>query len=345
MKRLIVFCDGTWNSADQKSSDNRPCPTNVARLFQSTSSLDDKGNPQIVHYIAGVGTRLSERISGGGFGYGISDNVKNGYQFICSNYEEGDEIFLFGFSRGAYTARSIGGLIHNMGILKRPHFHRLNEAYSYYRNKSPDWRPGSEKALAFQNESCWPSKDIHLVGVWDTVGSLGVPYGLLLGKVADAIFKCSFHDTRLSSSIKSAYHAIAEDERRWPFRPNQWELNPKYHTELDNFKEEWFPGTHSDVGGGYPETGLSDVALAWMLDNAAKHGMKAELDKVENPPFAPDPNGVKHDSQSAVYKLATQLFVKIPSKIGIPIPNVTKDMLSRVDWKGHYHRRSHARSS
>ncbi|MBI3798630.1 MAG: DUF2235 domain-containing protein, partial [Deltaproteobacteria bacterium] len=118
-KKLVVFFDGTWNSADQHTKNGQPCPTSIAKLFEATLPDDGQSNPQIVHYVQGVGTRRLERFSGGGFGYGISDNIKEGYRFLVSNYRQGDEIYLFGFSRGAYTARSLAGLIRNLGILKR----------------------------------------------------------------------------------------------------------------------------------------------------------------------------------------------------------------------------------
>jgi uncharacterized protein (DUF2235 family) len=298
-------------------------------LFEATSNVDEQGNPQVVHYIRGVGTRFSERIRGGGFGYGISDNIKDGYQFICSNYEDGDQVFLFGFSRGAFTARSIAGFIHNLGILKRPSFYKLNEAYNYYRDKSSEWKPGSDNANDFQKQNCWPSKNIHFIGVWDTVGALGSPYGILLGWLIDKLFKCSFHDTKLSSSIQSAYHALAIDEHRWPFRPTRWELHKLHRTakNKENFQEKWFPGVHSDVGGGYPETGLADIALEWMAKNAGQHGMKADLSTIDFPSFKPDPQGQQHDSQTIVYRLATLLFVKLPSSIGITIPQVSNDLI------------------
>lgn len=338
MKKLIVFCDGTWNSADQKSRDQKPCPTNVAKLFEATEDVDQQGKLQLVHYIRGVGTRFSERISGGGFGFGISDNIKEGYQFICSNYEDGDQIFLFGFSRGAFTARSIAGFIHNLGILKRNKFYKLNEAFDYYRDKSEEWKPESTNAINYQNENCWPTKDIHFVGVWDTVGALGAPYGIVLGWLIDKIFKCGFHDTKLSSSIKSAYHALATDEHRWPFRPTRWTLDPDHQNNLENFQEKWFPGVHSDVGGGYCETGLADIALEWMAKNAESHGMRVDFSRISDPIYNPDPKDEQHNSQTIIYRLATLLYVKLPSYVGIAIPGDSEPLIQYINLKGDFQR-------
>jgi uncharacterized protein (DUF2235 family) len=330
-KNIIVFCDGTWNVPDEKSG-----PTNVTRIFEAVTPYDANGNPQIAHYIQGVGTSRSDRVSGGGFGLGISRNIKEGYQFICSNYQPGDHLFLFGFSRGAYTARSIAGFIHNLGILTRPYFYKLNSAYKYYRDNTEDWKPDSPNAMDFQSRYCWPSKDIYFLGVWDTVGALGAPYGVILGYIIDKLFKCSFHDTKLSSSIHSAYHAVAIDEKRWPFRPTLWTLDVS-HVQA-NFEEHWFPGVHSDVGGGYENSGLSDVTLDWMASKACLRGLSLDLNLISNPPVTPDPHQDKHDSQTVLYRLATLAFVKIPASLGIPLPGIAPAEIAKIDWSGDYHR-------
>ncbi len=185
-KKLIIFCDGTWNEPAEHG-------TNVLRMLQATESADANGNPQIVHYIAGVGTRKGERFSGGIFGRGISNNIIDAYSFIVSNYENGDEIFLFGFSRGAFTARSIAGMIYNLGVLKRHNLPLVAEAYKHYKNKSLDWKPSGGEADKWRQQChSWPTK-IKFLGLWDTVGALGAPYGEILGYAVDRLFKCGFH--------------------------------------------------------------------------------------------------------------------------------------------------------
>lgn len=338
MKKLLVFCDGTWNSADQESRGGLPCPTNVARLFEATTASDRHGNPQLVHYIRGVGTKFSERITGGGFGFGISDNIKNGYQFICSNYEAGDQICLFGFSRGAYTARSLAGFIHNLGILKRNKFYKLNEAYDHYRDKSEDWKPGSPLSLQFQAENCWQIKDIHFIGVWDTVGALGAPFGFVTAKIIETLFNTSFHDTKLSSSVKSAYHALAAQEHRWPFRPTRWTLHASHLSRQQDYQEHWFPGVHSDVGGGYPELGLSDISLRWIADHAENHGMAFNFSQISNPEYLPDAEQAQHKSQNLFYRFMTLLFVKWPAFLGIVLPGPSKALIRFIDLQGDFHR-------
>jgi uncharacterized protein (DUF2235 family) len=204
------------------------------------------------------GHEKRRKVQGGTFGLGISNNIIDAYSFIVSNYENGDEIFLFGFSRDAFTARSIAGLIHNLGVLKRYNLPLSAEAYNHYKDKTDDWKPNGTEADKYRCKNChsWPTK-IKFLGVWDTVGALGAPYGELLGYVVNKLFKCSFNDVELSKSVDSAYHALAADERRWPFRPTPIELTD-YHKERNEanlakfdfplYAQKWFPGVHSSAG-------------------------------------------------------------------------------------------------
>lgn len=344
-KKLVIFCDGTWNEPTERG-------TNVVRMLQATDFLDADGNPQLTHYIAGVGTRKDEKVIGGAFGFGISDNIKDAYAFIVSNYEPGDEIYLFGFSRGAYTARSIAGLIHNLGVLKRWNLPLVSIAYDHYKDKAVEWRPGGASAQTFRAENChpYPTK-IKFLGVWDTVGALGAPYGEILGRLFDKLFKTSFHDVTLSASVDSAYHALAADERRWPFRPTPIALTD-YHLERDAkniaekgfplYKQRWFPGVHSNVGGGYQEHGLSDYALVWMAERAAENGLKllkfADVKFSIDRPFSPDPTEKIQNSQTLGYKLATTLLVKLPAAFGLPsvYPKADQGLAKHASWGGDY---------
>ncbi|MCI0735412.1 MAG: DUF2235 domain-containing protein, partial [Beijerinckiaceae bacterium] len=165
-KKLVIYCDGTWNKPTKYS-------TNVLRMLQATEPKDPNGDPQLVHYIAGVGTTRGQKFKGGAFGYGISENIKNAYSFIICNYEPGDEIFLFGFSRGAFTARSIAGLVRNFGVLKRQHLPCAGLAYDHYRDKADDeWHPNGSKTKEFRKKYCVDEETtIKFLGVWDTVGA------------------------------------------------------------------------------------------------------------------------------------------------------------------------------
>ena len=317
-KKLIVFCDGTWNKPDESDQQGKPCPTNVAKMFRATAPASNFGEPQIAHYISGVGTHRDEKIRGGAFGFGISDNIKDGYQFICSNYQPGDEIYLFGFSRGAYTARSLAGLIHNLGILHRAHFELIDAVYDHYRDKSDEWHPDPHigiKTKEFREKYTYGGEKIHFLGVWDTVGALGAPYGVLLGWLIDKIYKCRFHDTKLSSTIESAYHALSKDEKRWPFRPTLWELSSSHNPA--NFEEHWFDGVHSDVGGGYADAGLSDKALEWMASRVRRRGLQVDLsDQLSKTGSTLQ----QHDSQHWYYQWATLATVKWPALLLVEGP-------------------------
>src|SRR5215217_600642 len=133
MKHLIVCCDGTWNRPDQIDR-GVAAPTNVAKLALALADTDAAGNRQLLHYQAGVGTRRWEHLTGGGLGVGLSRNVIECYRFVVDNYEPGDELYFFGFSRGAFTARSLAGLVRNAGILRPGHRDLIEEAYALYRS-------------------------------------------------------------------------------------------------------------------------------------------------------------------------------------------------------------------
>ena len=343
-KKLIIFCDGTWNEPTQHR-------TNVLKMLQATEFTDKKGEPQIVHYIAGIGTRKGESFRGGVFGLGISENIIHAYSFIMSNYEPCDEIFLFGFSRGAFTARSIAGLIHNVGVLKRHNLPLVAEAYAHYKVKAPGWKPKGAEAVKFREENChpWPA-NIKFLGVWDTVGALGAPYGMMTGYLFDKIFKTSFHNVELSESVGSAYHALAADERRWLFRPAPVALTT-YHRDRNQanleqfgfplYAQKWFPGVHSNVGGGYDRHGLSDIALEWMAENARRNGLNIKpLEEVQLAPgrgFQKDLTEPAENSQTFYYQLAA-LLVKIPSLLGLPpvYPTADRPLTKHITWGGNY---------
>jgi uncharacterized protein (DUF2235 family) len=256
-KRLIVCCDGTWNDADSAGEF-----TNVVRIARAVLPTDLRGGretPQIVYYQSGVGTGadLVQRVLGGSVGLGLSRNVRDAYGFIAANYCPADEIFLFGFSRGAYTARSVAGLIGYAGLLQKGDMDDFAVVWEGYRLKN---QPGQPDVLAH-----FPlrHKDVAIkcIGVWDTVGELGIPGHL------DEIFTqfYQFHDTTLGPHVENAFHALALDERRSDFTPTLWIQSPEAEAAgTQKLVQVWFPGVHSNVGGGYEEHGLSDVALAWM---------------------------------------------------------------------------------
>lgn len=292
-QRLAIFCDGTWNSPDQ-AHNGTACPTNVSKLAAAVLPKDAFGTVQRIYYHRGVGTGpWYDRFMGGAFGIGLSENIRHAYRFMVETFQPGDEIFLFGFSRGAYTARSLVGLIRNSGLLRREHMDRIGEAYRLYRSRRPDVHPRQREAVLFRRTfSHEPS--IRFLGVWDTVGALGVPIQIT-GIINRSL---RFHDTDLSSSIQAAYQALAIDEGRRFFLPTLW--SRKDASADQTLEQTWFIGAHSNVGGGYPKQGLSDIALQWMAERARKHGLSLDFQELKlnlDPKCAPD------DARKRLYRL------------------------------------------
>jgi uncharacterized protein (DUF2235 family) len=298
MKRLVLCCDGTWNKADQQQNGTL-CPTNVVKLAFRVAKRAADGTPQIVYYDQGVGTgNAVDRLSGGAFGDGLEDNIYDAYRFLIANYEPGDEIYLFGFSRGAFTARSIGGMIRKCGILDRACVQRYVEARDLYRTSTV--HPDDQQAVDFRGTSCCCAGDpikIKCIGVWDTVGALGIPLrGLRWLTRRDN----TFHDTELSGTVENGFHALAIDEHRSPFEPTLWMEKPKDNQRI---LQTWFVGAHSDVGGGYAESGLSDISLAWMLENVASVGLELDTRVETAYRVHGDPRGTLHNSKTGLYSV------------------------------------------
>lgn len=266
-RRVVVCCDGTWNYPDELDGAGGSAPTNVAKVAQGVARHDDRGVRQLVYYEPGVGVRRNERFRGGIFGYGLSRNVRACYRFLVETYKPGDQLYFFGFSRGAYTARSVVGLIHNSGILLPEYRDRVDDAYRLYKSRRPNTRPDRITAKLFRRSYCYDEDDtpVHFVGVWDTVGAMGIP----IGEMWTPPFiknKYGFHDTGLSPRVKNAYQALAIDERRRPFKPALW--TGAHDESGQNVQQVWFAGAHRDVGGGSPDCSLSDIPLKWMIDRA-----------------------------------------------------------------------------
>ena len=306
-KRLIVCCDGTWNEPDQTVENNaaeETEPTNVLKVLRGVVPIDKCSVPQVVYYDGGVGTQgFADRYLGGGLGSGLSENIQQAYRFIANNYVDGDELFLFGFSRGAYTVRSLAGFIGGVGLLEKEHLRRVPEAYALYR-LSQDERDGSLPDGRLKRLEPPPRTPITIkfIGVWDTVGALGAPTPIL-GRLTRGCV--GFHDTQLGEDVTNAYQALAVDERRRPFQPNLWtgEAAPDQTIE-----QVWFAGVHSNIGGGYRNACLSKIALSWMVDRAAQHGLEfaKELSDVE---LGSAQEGRLEDSFTCGYKALRPLGV------------------------------------
>lgn len=273
MKRIVVCCDGTWSSADRER-DGVPAPTSVPRLAEAVAGADSLGVEQRVHYGPGVGADGSwlYRWFAGATGWGLSDNLKDAYRFIVEHYEPGDELFLFGYSRGAFTVRSLGGMIYNAGILRREFADRVDEAFALYKSRSPLEHPDGAKAVHFRERFSWEHRTpIHFIGVWDTVGALGNP---LLLHSSPLSRRVQFHDTQLGPTVRFAYHALAIDEKRRHFKATRWQRHPEASGQT--MEQRWFVGVHGDVGGGSPHAGLSDLAFGWMVRQARLCGLAVD---------------------------------------------------------------------
>lgn len=271
MKRLIVCADGTWQSLSTET------PTNVRRTAQLIAPQDAEGAPQIVYYGPGVGTAgLTDQILGGAFGRGLDYDVCEAYRFLALNYQIGDEIFLFGFSRGAYTARSLAGMIAKAGLVRRGCLSAIPEALALYRDPDAD----DAAACAFRRSTGVGALPplIRFLGCWDTVGALGVPDIIPFLPFNDfSTARYEFLDARITPYVQTARHALALEERRDAFAPTPM-LAPTERTTGD-ILELWFAGDHGAVGGGdRRHRGLSDCALGWMLDEAGQAGLTVDPD-------------------------------------------------------------------
>lgn len=282
-RRLVVCCDGTWNRPDHLNR-GVAAPTNVCKVALGVADKDAEGVSQLLYYQPGVGTRRFERIRGGAFGLGLSRNVRDCYRFLVENYQPGDELYFFGFSRGAFTARSTAGLVRNAGILRRAHADRVKDAYSLYRSRKDRAHPRGIEARIFRRMYSHEEIGIRFIGVWDTVGSLGIPIDGVRLPLTDKLW--GFHDTELSSHVRFAYQALAIDEKRGPFPPTLWKK--QQDASEQTLEQVWFSGVHCDVGGGYRDPALSEIALLWMVARASECGLGFASDHFLSPSGAVD---------------------------------------------------------
>ncbi len=301
MKRLVLCFDGTWNALADPTK-----VTNVVKIAKSVKFTASDGTPQITYYNSGVGSGGPvDRFLGGAFGVGLRSNVKRGLAFLALNYEQytsppgKDEIYIFGFSRGAYTARALAGVVGVAGIPKG-----IREAglhWDYYRRisglkmKRHKARDDPKQLSAIEEQmkqltdelakhTRYPGKEVGItcIGVWDTVGAYGIPAGFGLGGISRAFtyWTRGFRDTEFGEKVQLGLHALAIDETRRPFTPTFWTLGrprkgePPPTIDPERVEQVWFAGVHSNVGGGYDDCGLSDLALAWMMARVEKLGLE-----------------------------------------------------------------------
>ncbi|MFB2661152.1 DUF2235 domain-containing protein [Shewanella mangrovisoli] len=311
-KRIVICADGTWNRPEKDLKVD--FPTNVLRLARAISPMAADGKPQQVFYDWGVGSYYDQAI-GGATGRGLHKNIMDGYRYIVQNYSPGDEIYLFGFSRGAYTVRCLCGLINNCGILKRPDARLIQQAFDHYKKSSAPFAPSGDKSVEFRQKHSHESREIKFVGVWDTVGAMGIPISFL-GLFED---KDEFYDTKIGRNVRVARHALAIDEHRSDFEPTIWQLRDNM-----DMQQVWFAGAHSNIGGSYlPDKDgslLSDNALAWMIADAERFNLSLEPHLAAS--LHPNPLATLHDSRRSFYRIKQSYLRPID-------PNVAPVLLHR----------------
>jgi len=266
MRKLVMCFDGTWNSVKDQ--------TNVSRIHAAIPSIPeqtDKSAPQLKYYDEGVGTHFGSYIRGGVLGYGLTRNIRDGYAWLIRHWQEGDQLFLFGFSRGAFTARSLAGMIGKCGIVQEKdptqgEHERIQKAKEMATRITKMYKLSNKNGSDPMQELGPDTRDvnIHFIGVWDTVGALGVPFMNL--KISER-----FHDTKLGGKVDFAYHALAIDENRKDYMATLWTHIPDHTRQV--VEQRWFPGAHANVGGGYEDDLLPETPLAWIAKHARECGL------------------------------------------------------------------------
>lgn len=283
MKRILCFFDGTWNSADDTAI------TNVVKLCRAVPEIARDGVRQVAHYIVGIATEKGYgdlKFAAGAVGWGVAERILTGYRELAKSYVPGDEIYVFGFSRGAYQARSLAGFVSLVGVLAPDNLGRVEEAWTHYRQHGGDTaQPGLAQLRAL---GTWPAR-IRLVGVWDTVGNLGLPFAV----TTDISRDLAFHSSELSPNVDVGLHALSIDEPRGSFSPTFWTARKGAALPEGQIVEQvWFPGDHANVGGGWPDSALSDISLLWMAERAvATTGVDIDIGRLARD-AAPDPLGL-----------------------------------------------------
>lgn len=319
-KNIVILLDGTSNeiSADR---------TNILRLYGTL----EKSDRQLVYYDPGVGTfgaenawlrfwRKAVEIWGLATGWGLDQNVKEAYQFLVENYDDGrregaeqgsrDNIYIFGFSRGAYSARVLAGFIHAVGLIEKRNLNLLDYAYRAYKGIGENGEDKFGEIRLYERILAPDRPPIRLLGLFDTVASV-IEHGRYGPRLRSHAY------TKRNRSVESVRHAVAIDERRTMFQPQLWAPGEEYWgnpfnkaaAKPQDAREVWFAGVHCDVGGGYPEaeSGLAKVALQWMVEQTQPLGLFFRTQTVNdialgrNPNksyVAPDPHADQHDSMS-----------------------------------------------
>ena len=309
-KNIVICCDGTGNEYGRKN-------TNVVKLF---NIIVKHHLQQIAFYDPGVGTFSSAAVfsktakfisksMGLAFAYGITKNIEDAYEYLMDKYHEGDRVFLFGFSRGAFTVRALAGMLKKCGLLQKGSNNLIPYATRMYRKGKEEVARGFKETFS---RECKP----HFVGVWDTVKSIG-------------LFKPRrFPNAKLNEDVKFGFHAVSVDEKRSKFRPNLWD-EPACPGQ--SITQVWFPGVHCDIGGSYREHGLADIALKWMIDRAAECGLVIDQEKYKK--IKPDPADKIHNSLFPIWWILGWKLRKIKKSYLIHISAYRRKKLVKYNPK------------
>ena len=305
MKRLVVLFDGTWNKPGEEDK-----ITNVVKLHRVIPDADAQGVRQLVHYVIGIATEdLGPQLTFaiGAIGLGVGDRIRRGYTFLCENYEDGDEIYVIGFSRGAFQARSLAGLIALAGIARSAATETVADVWDYYEQNKLE--PDAARLEALRATARYPVR-IKCVAVWDTVGIFGIPF-IRKGAIKELL---GFHDTQLSPLVDVGLHALAIDEPRGPFAPTFWTIDKGAALPEGQIVEQvWFAGSHANVGGGIKDCALSDIALLWMAERIGQTtGLAIDFEGLRKS-TKPDPHG-----RAVVADLGRHLPGELPLSLRAP---------------------------
>jgi uncharacterized protein (DUF2235 family) len=360
-RKLVLFADGTGNAFTKQAS-------NVWRLYEA---LDRTGPDQVAYYIKGVGTAGWAPLAAidGATGIGVPSNVRKLYRFLCWNWEPGDEIYILGFSRGAFTARTLAGLIASQGLMPAmidentvSHAEMLRNAmaaWREYRRETVPWRKSLptiwiarairdlalgvyhrvmghrsyDEVREARDKAGRADVEIEFLGLFDTVEAFGVPVEELRTAIDWAIWPISFRNKKLSKKVKLARHALSLDDERVTFHPLR--IDQSAPTNPEQIREVWFSGVHSDVGGGYPDGTLSYVPLVWMAEQL-EHKLRFQHGQIDHFRQYQSAIGPIHDSRSGaavMYRYGPRPITETKADGGAPVVHlaVVERMLHGCD--------------
>lgn len=326
-KNIILLSDGTGNSAAKLHK------TNVWRTYKAIDiNSEEVAKTQIALYDDGVGTSSFKplKLLGGAIGWGLKQNVIDLYSFLSRNYEAGDDIYCFGFSRGAFTVRILVGLVSNQGLAQGNNDVELKQdAKDKYESYLSDWKKRTGQYTQPENNTSIP---IKFVGVWDTVDAYGAP----VDEIKDFINRCYplyIPDRQLSQSVEKAVHALAIDDERKTFHPLLWDES---NEDGNRIEQVWFSGVHSNVGGGYPDDDLSYVPLVWMLEKAQQHGLRLKNGILGQYRDKANSHGTMYDSRAglkSLYRYAPRNIDELMNtgKVNIKLAKIHDSVVERIE--------------